>query len=150
MDISVRKTRPVRAPQQRMQALGEALLLAEGWPVDAEVDVWFCSDEEIQALNRDHRAKDRPTDVLSFPQYAPGERPNPALPVALGDVVMSVDTVAHQAAERDATVGSEIVWLWLHSLLHLIGYDDDTDDGAAEMDARARAILDGRASRTLP
>jgi len=145
MDISIRKTRPVRVPRSRMKALGEALLTAEGWPADAEVDVWFCTDDEIRDLNRAHRGKDRPTDVLSFPQYAPGDRPHPALPAALGDVVISVDTVSQQAAERGATVGGEIVWLFLHSLLHLIGYDDDTEDGAARMDARARAVLEGRA-----
>jgi probable rRNA maturation factor len=150
MDISIRKTRPVRVPRKRLQALGEALLEAEGWPVDAGVDLWFCSDDEIQRLNREHREKDHPTDVLSFSQYAPGERPNPALPVALGDVVMSVDTVARQAAERDAAMAEEIVWLWLHSLLHLIGYDDETEEGAAEMDARAHEVLSGRSTQLLP
>lgn len=150
MEISIRKTRPVRAPRRRMQTLGEALLQAEGWPADAEVDVWFCSDAEIHALNRDYRDKDRPTDVLSFPQYAPGERPAPGLPVHLGDVVISVDTVDRQAAERGTTATAETLWLFLHSLLHLMGYDDDTDAGAARMDARANAVLGPAAQRPRP
>jgi probable rRNA maturation factor len=141
MEISVVKTRPIRIPRRRLAALGDALLRSEGWPVDAEVDLWFCTDDEIHDLNRRYRHKDRPTDVLSFPQYAPGERPAPGAPVHLGDVVISVDTAARQAADRGISLSTEIIWLWLHSLLHLIGYDDDTTEGYTEMVRKAEDIL---------
>jgi probable rRNA maturation factor len=141
MEISIIKSRPIRVPRARLAETGERLLRAEGWPGDAEVDLWFCTDEEIHDLNRRHRHKDRPTDVLSFPQYAPGERPAPGLPAHLGDVVISVDTATRQAAERGVSLPTEIVWLWLHSLLHLIGYNDDTQKDLDIMVRKADEIL---------
>jgi probable rRNA maturation factor len=141
MEISIVKSRPVRAPRSRLAALGDRLLRAEGWPDDAEADLWLCTDEEIRDLNRRYRHKDRPTDVLSFPQYAAGERPTPGLPAHLGDVVISLDTAARQAAERGVSLSAEVVWLWLHSLLHLIGYDDDTQKDLDLMVRKASDIL---------
>jgi probable rRNA maturation factor len=123
-----------------MRNLGEALLKTEGWPADAEVDLWLCSDAEIRELNRSYRKQNKPTDVLSFPQYAPGERPTPGLPVALGDVVISVDTATRQAHARGVSLEAEIVWLFVHSLLHLIGYDDDTEEGLERMIAKATSV----------
>lgn len=107
------------------------------------MDLWLCTDREIRELNRRYRGRDETTDVLSFPQYAPGERPLPGLPVALGDVVISVDTAARQAAARRVSAATEIIWLFLHSLLHLVGYDDDTHDRLAVMVAKAEAVLRG-------
>jgi len=141
MEISVVKTRALRVPRKRLGLLGDALLSTEGWPTDAEVDVWFCSDDEIHTLNRNYRDKDRPTDVLSFPQYEPGERPAPGLPAHLGDVAISVETATRQAEERGVSLADEVVWLFLHSLLHLIGYDDSTTEGYHEMVEKAQAIL---------
>lgn len=140
MEITVRKTRPARLPRRRLTDLTANLLRTEGWPEDAEVDLWLCTNEEIRSLNRDYRQQDKPTDVLSFPQYGPGERPAPGMPVHLGDVVISVDTAKRQAEERRVSLGAEITWLFLHSVLHLIGYDDDTEEGLERMIAKATAI----------
>jgi probable rRNA maturation factor len=118
------------------------LLRQEGWPEGpAELDVWFCGEEEMQELNRRFRRRRGATDVLSFPQYAPGERPGPGLPVALGDVVVCVDVARRQAEARGVSFSREVVWLFLHSLLHLVGYDDDTDEGLREMVERANIVL---------
>lgn len=141
MEISVRKTAAIRLPRNRLATLGGALLAAEGWPENAEVDLWLCTDAEIHILNRDHRRKDRPTDVLSFPQYEPGDHPIPGLPAHLGDVVISVETASRQAAERGVSVSDEIIWLWLHSLLHLIGYDDETQNNLKNMIEKANTVL---------
>ncbi|HEY3413060.1 MAG TPA: rRNA maturation RNase YbeY [Armatimonadota bacterium] len=140
MEITVRKTRPARLPRRRLTALTANLLRTEGWPDEAEVDLWLCTDDEIQTLNRDYRKLDKPTDVLSFPQYEPGERPAPGMPVHLGDVVISVDTAQRQADERGQSLGAEITWLFLHSVLHLIGYDDDTEEGLELMIAKATTL----------
>ena len=94
----------------------------------------FCDEDFIHTLNRDYRGKDRPTDVLSFPQ-------DPESGV-LGDVVVSVPTAARQAKAQGHPLAREIEWLFLHSLLHLLGYEDDTDEQAEEMNRRARAALD--------
>lgn len=118
--------------------------MSEGWPTSVEVDLWLCSDGEIRRLNASYRDQDRPTDVLSFPQLQPGERPAPGLPAVLGDIVISVDTAQKQAEAWQASLGSEITWLFLHSLLHLLGYDDDTEMGLQTMVDKAAALMPAR------
>lgn len=83
-------------------------------------------DEQMQALNRNFRGFDLPTDVLSFPagdSAPPGEDPY------LGDVVISAETARRQALKRNSTLLRELRVLALHGYLHLQGYDHETDDG---------------------
>lgn len=112
----------------------DALLECEGRPKDVELSLVFCDDEFIHRLNREYRGKDKPTDVLSFEQ-------EPEAGV-LGDVVISLPTCRRQARELGHSVEREVEWLFLHGALHLLGYDDATDEQAQEMDRRARAALD--------
>ncbi|MGH8104616.1 MAG: rRNA maturation RNase YbeY, partial [bacterium] len=93
-------------------------------------------DPEIQALNRDFRGKDRPTNVLSFPV---NERWDGAL--YLGDVVISAPRAMAEAKEYGCPAGDYLARLALHGLLHLMGYDHPTEADAREMEARERAIL---------
>jgi probable rRNA maturation factor len=80
----------------------------------------FVSDRTIRQLNREFRRVDKATDVLSFPA---GDPPN------LGDIAVSVDTAARQAKENGLTFDEEVAQLILHGLLHLCGYDHETDKG---------------------
>jgi probable rRNA maturation factor len=112
-------------------SLSSAILRVEQAPEAVELSVVFCEDDFIHALNRDYRGKDAPTDVLSFPQDRHGG--------LLGDLVISVPTALRQAKARKQTLEREVEWLFLHGMLHLLGHDDETDEGAAEMDWRARA-----------
>ena len=80
----------------------------------------FVSDKRIRELNRQFRGIDKATDVLSFPAE---EKLN------LGDIAVSVDTAATQARENGLTLEGEIAQLILHGLLHLCGYDHETDNG---------------------
>jgi len=91
----------------------------------AEVGVLVCDDATIRALNRQFRGKDRPTDVLSFP----ADYPQPEGPTYLGDVAISLETAARQAAEAGTSVATELKTLVLHALVHLCGYDHETDGG---------------------
>jgi probable rRNA maturation factor len=93
--------------------------------------VAFVSDRRMRELNKLFRGKDATTDVLSFP-HEPGEfdpRDN-----FLGDVVISAEQAQKQAKENNFPLEGEIKQLILHGLLHLCGYDHETDNG--EMDAR--------------
>lgn len=121
-------------PRKRLRELLAVLLESEEVPRELarnmELSVVFCEDDFIHALNREYREKDRPTDVLSFPQD-----PDEGL---LGDLVISVPTATRQAAERQQSLATEVEWLFLHGCLHLLGYEDDTDEQADEMDRRAR------------
>lgn len=87
----------------------------------------FVSDSAIKELNRRFRGKNYPTDVLSFPiEAAPFEIENKLL---LGDVVISVQRAAAQAKEHGLSFSDEVRQLILHGLLHLCGYDHETDRG---------------------
>jgi probable rRNA maturation factor len=121
-------------PRKRLLAALGALLECEGRSPAVELSLVLCDDELIHQLNRDYRGKDKPTDVLSFEQDADSG--------ILGDVVISVPTALRQARAHRHPLASEIEWLFLHGALHLLGYDDETDEQAEEMDRRAQAALD--------
>jgi probable rRNA maturation factor len=89
---------------------------------DHELSLALVRDVEIRRLNRDYRGKDRPTDVLSFSLR---EGAFGAIGGALGDVVISLETAARQAAERRATITGEVDRLLVHGILHLAGYDHE-------------------------
>jgi probable rRNA maturation factor len=80
----------------------------------------------MRYLNRTFRGYDRPTDVLSFPAHA-GDFPDEA--DYLGDIVISIETARRQARRRGSTLPRELRVLALHGLLHLLGYDHETDQG---------------------
>ena len=131
-----------------------AALEAEGVPFPCEVDVLFTDDEGIQAINREQRDVDRPTDVLSFPMFnlTPGTPPTlddvEADPgtglVPLGDMVLSLERAQAQGAEYGHGPEREAAYLAVHSVLHLLGYDHlDEGPQKAQMRAREEAILDG-------
>lgn len=125
-------------------------LAAEGLTVPCEVDVLLTDDDGIHEINREMRQVDRPTDVLSFPEFelAPGQLPGPedADPgtglIPLGDMVLSMERVAAQAREYGHSKRRELSYLVTHSVLHLLGYDH-LDEGPmkAQMRAREEAIM---------
>ena len=120
-------------------------LAAEGLTAPCEVD-----DDGIHEINRELRQVDRPTDVLSFPEFelTPGQLPGPedADPgtglIPLGDMVLSMERVAAQAREYGHSKRRELSYLVTHSVLHLLGYDH-LDEGPmkAQMRAREEAIM---------
>jgi probable rRNA maturation factor len=95
------------------------------------VTVAFIGDTRMKQLNELFRDKDTTTDVLSFP-HEPEEFDTDK--TNLGDIVISAEQAGRQAAEAGLTVENEIKQLILHGLLHLCGYDHETDNG--EMNAR--------------
>lgn len=102
---------------------------------DYEVAIRLVTDTTIHALNRDYRAKDKPTDVLAF---AHRETPAGALhPDVLGDIVISVETAQRQARRG---LHAELLHLASHGLCHLLGYDHQNDADEREMNARAAQL----------
>ena len=125
-------------------------LAAEGLTAPCEVDVLLTDDDGIHEINRELRQVDRPTDVLSFPEFelTPGQLPGPedADPgtglIPLGDMVLSMERVAAQAREYGHSKRRELSYLVTNSVLHLLGYDH-LDEGPmkAQMRAREDAIM---------
>lgn len=104
-----------------------------------ELSVMLCNDEFICKLNKEWRGEDHPTDVLSMSQHVPELK----LPVLMmGDIVISVETAARQAAERGHSLLDEIRILVIHGMLHLLGFDHEiSDEAEKEMEEEEELLL---------
>jgi len=92
------------------------------YPLEAaEISLKLTDDDEMRKLNKKHRSLDKTTDVLSFPM---NETKNIEENI-LGDIVISVDTLRKQAKKYDMTINDELAFLYVHGLLHLLGYDHE-------------------------
>ncbi|MBL8685638.1 MAG: rRNA maturation RNase YbeY [Myxococcales bacterium] len=128
--------RKVRPSELRLAA--EKMLRALELP-RAELSILLCRDDEIQVLNRDYRHKDKATDVLAF-ALREGEEGHLAGD-HLGDVVISVDTAARQASERKISLKTEAITLLAHGLLHLLGWDHQTDEEELRMNKETARLV---------
>jgi probable rRNA maturation factor len=117
--------RGVRARAERM--------LEELGVSERELSILLTDDAHIEALNRKHRRKAKPTDVLAFPMDS-DQGPHGSSRL-LGDVVVSLDTALRQARARRRPLIDEVTHLLAHGLLHLLGYDHRTDAEERRMNA---------------
>ena len=129
-----------------MRRAVEATLDYEGFENDMEVSLTFTDNEGIRVLNEQYRGIDRETDVLSFPMmnFEGGEEPPIDEPeVMLGDIVISLEKAASQAEEFGHSFEREAAFLCVHSMLHLLGYDHEGENGdEADMRRRQTEILE--------
>ncbi len=105
-----------------------AALQLEGLSGNFEVSVTFVDNERIHQLNLEHRGIDRPTDVLSFPQFDPDQihsLPQTEEPLAIGDIVISMEKAFEQAQSFGHSIQREVGFLTVHSMFHLLGYDHE-------------------------
>ncbi len=110
-----------------------------------DISVTFADNEGIRAINREYREMDKPTDVLSFPQFdfADGSEPGEEPVVVLGDIVLSLERAAEQAAEFGHGFAREVAFLCVHSTLHLLGYDHERSAAEdADMRRRQRHVME--------
>ena len=116
-------SRSARPRRRELARFLRAAIDAAG--LEGEVSVLLTGDAAIRELNRKYRRKDKATDVLSFPaaEMATG---------IAGDLVISLETALRQAEERGHSLETEIKVLMLHGLLHLAGYDHETDEGGMQ------------------
>ncbi|MBV8638666.1 MAG: rRNA maturation RNase YbeY [Candidatus Eremiobacteraeota bacterium] len=120
-----------------LKATMRTLLNAVGEP-DSAISVTIVNDDAIREINREHRGKDKPTDVLSFPL-----EPEPfSQERLLGDIVISIDTARRQAADYDAPVQREIDRLLIHGLLHVLGHDHMEPEERDVMEREERRLAD--------
>ncbi len=111
-----------------------------------EIVVMGCDDARIATLNDHFRGKPSPTNVLSWPSAdpaprAPGAPPAPPDGPELGDIAISFDTCAREAAEQDKPIADHVTHLLVHAILHLAGYDHEIDADAETMEDAERSIL---------
>ena len=133
---------PGQSVVDHMKEAGELCVKAEGLdPERVEISVTFVSTEEIRELNGVYRGKDRVTDVLSFPQYEDlNEVPKEGV-ICLGDVVICPEQALLQADEYGHSGERELVYLFVHSIFHLLGYDHMEEDDKQEMREMEEKIM---------
>jgi len=113
-------------------------MLGELGLADAELSVVLTGDRTIQALNRKHRGKDQPTDVLAFPM---DETWSGAPVRLLGDVVISLQTAGRQAEDAGHSLVEETAHLLAHGILHLVGYDHSNRAESVAMRAMTKRLV---------
>ncbi|MGA1629550.1 MAG: rRNA maturation RNase YbeY, partial [Ilumatobacteraceae bacterium] len=149
----------VEVDAQRWQTLASNVLQAEGVRGQAEMALLFVSREVMHEMNRVHMGVDAPTDVLAFPidlvdnSRATGPTARSAtpvlarvdtgdLPLLVGDVVICPLIAREQAPLHAGTLDDELALLITHGVLHVLGYDHDTEANADKMRTRERALLE--------
>ncbi|MBI6546221.1 MAG: rRNA maturation RNase YbeY [Cyanobacteria bacterium NC_groundwater_1444_Ag_S-0.65um_54_12] len=116
------------------------LMQYEALPENTQLSITFVDDRRIRELNAAYRQIDQPTDVLAFTQTSPPVLP-PDAPLAIGDIVVSVETALRQAKEYGHAFERELGFLLVHGFLHLLGEDHQTAEQERRMIARQRALL---------
>ena len=132
---------------ETMEKALSLILESEGVDEDgAEVSVSFVSSDKIRELNRDYRDVDSVTDVLSFPQFETVdeliESEEDTGVAELGDVVICMDRAKSQAEEFGHPLKREVIYLFVHSILHLLGYDHMEEDAKKIMRAREEETME--------
>lgn len=138
MKLVTFKETPIRLPRSRIRKLFEMIVEEEAdpeWP--AQVNLVLTTDSRVRQLNREFRAKDMATDVLSFNVDAPEQKDG-----VFGEIYIATPYVRRQAAKVGRTHNEELLLLICHGLLHLLGHDHSEEAEAKKMEARQTYFLD--------
>ena len=143
------RQKTVKVRKLPLRSVARKILSASGCP-DARLSILVTDDSGIHEINHAWLGKDCPTNVISFAmQEGEGAGVQPEL---LGDVVISAETAARDAAEAGVTVEHELYFLLLHGILHLLGYDHERGSAAdaRRMEARERELFSQIRAEFLP
>jgi probable rRNA maturation factor len=125
----------------KLQEVALSILRDLKCPERCELSLVLVDDQTMQRLNREYCGIDRSTDVLSFaqqetiaPQEVQPQCADESFPLLLGDVILSIETTQKQAEEFGRSFAQELSFLLIHGILHLLGYNHETDDDAQVME----------------
>jgi len=142
------ETVPAFAPyvdEQYLEQLAATVLAGEGITGPTELSLLITDDEGIRIINRQYRGIDAPTDVLSFSALPSSSEEAFVTPpdgiLRLGDIVISYERASDQATEFGHSVRQELGELFVHGLLHILGYDHENPSDAAVMADKAETYL---------
>lgn len=128
-----------------LQRAAELAVEAAGGDLTAEASVVLVDDGYIQTLNKNYRGKDYPTDVLSFAMQETSDDEPQVFGVeedlTLGDIFISIPTAVRQAAEYGHSVEREVVFLAVHGMLHLLGYDHESEADRLKMREKEEEVM---------
>lgn len=136
----------INIPDERIldlmnKAAESALKLENVINDDLEISLTFTDEDEIREINREYRDVDSVTDVLSFPQFEMPEQIPEEGYLLLGDVVICTSRSESQAKEYGHSVERELIYLFTHSMFHLLGYDHMEEDEKKAMREREETVL---------
>lgn len=132
------RQKKVRLNLRRIRSIAEKILRFEEQGDNTELSIVLCDDDFIQKLNHEYLGRNRPTDVISFPLDDDEIETEIKL---LGDVVISIETASRQALKLRHSLSLELVFLLVHGILHLLGYDHaQTKTEMARMKRREEEI----------
>jgi probable rRNA maturation factor len=150
IDVQIDPQLAESVDEKRLAEIAHGVLRREGQPTGTVLALVITTDDAIQALNRLYRQSDRPTDVLAFAAHESvpdGDDDEADFVTAddefaryLGDVIISHDTAAAQAAEQGHGLDRELALLVIHGCLHLLGYDDEAPEPRERMWARQQEL----------
>lgn len=143
IEVLLRPTLSDEVDAGELGRTAQSVLEMEQAPTGVSLTIVVAGDDEIQALNRQFRDVDAPTDVLAFPDAGTGQAfvDGSGEPPYLGDVIVSLPRARQQAEERGHSTMDELQLLVVHGVLHLLGYDHATPAEETEMWAKQDAIL---------
>jgi probable rRNA maturation factor len=152
MPVFVANEQSEPVDEARLRSVAERVLGSEGYPGDAELSLLLVSADEVAGYNERFMGRTGPTDVLAFPieQLTAGVvpmSPENGPPLALGDVVIAPAVVREQAGRFGVAFEAELALMVVHGILHLLGWDHQSDDEAEAMEAHEAELL---ASLGLP
>ncbi|PIR54672.1 rRNA maturation RNase YbeY [Candidatus Peregrinibacteria bacterium CG10_big_fil_rev_8_21_14_0_10_36_19] len=110
--------------------------------LDGQFDCIIVDDKTIHKINKEHRHKDKPTDVITFAYLEVTDWETVEEGLVVGDIFISIDTAERQAKEKGHSLKREIEILFVHGVLHALGFDHNNDEEEAEMEGWAKKILD--------
>lgn len=127
--------------EAKINQVAEICFQEEQIPAEAEVDLLLVDNETIREMNREYRDKDMATDVLSFPMYEADEEIDDEEEILFGDIVISLERAQEQCQEYGHSLEREVMYLLVHGLLHLAGYDHMEEEDKKQMRAQEEKLL---------
>ncbi len=150
MEIHLSNHQDLPVDVDALRALAASVLENEAMPSSTEVGIMLVTDDDMADHNHRFLGRDGPTDVLALPLAPPGAehrqsaiRAGTGIPYALGDVIIAPGYVRSQARRMGIAYEDEMALMVAHGLLHLIGYDHESDVEAEQMESRERRLLAG-------
>lgn len=130
--------------EESLKTIAQLVFEEEGLSDNYEISLTLVDDNQIRELNRDYRGKDTPTDVLSFPLIEDFEleaKMDNEMEILLGDIVISLERAVEQSKEYSHSLNRELVYLMIHSLFHLVGYDHIDEEDKKKMRSKEKEII---------
>ena len=144
IDINIKEPFEGQVAEELLRQVVGSVLQAEEVDITTELSMLITDDETMRQLNLTYRQIDQTTDVLSFAFQEDEDFPShPEGITQLGEVIISLPQAERQAGEQGHSLEKELTVLTVHGVLHLLGYDHETDEQEVEMSAMEARILGG-------